>query len=60
MGRRYKKQDILGTRYCITPDNQTLDDNTVTIRDRDTTKQIRIKMKELYEKGNCNNFEIDI
>jgi len=43
IGRRYARMDEVGTPYCITIDYDTLKDNTVTIRDRDTTKQIRIK-----------------
>jgi glycyl-tRNA synthetase len=42
IGRRYARMDEVGTPYCITIDYQTLEDNTVTIRDRDTAKQIRI------------------
>ena len=43
VGRRYRRQDEAGTPYCITVDGQTLQDQTVTIRDRDTSKQWRIK-----------------
>jgi glycyl-tRNA synthetase len=43
VGRRYRRQDEAGTPYCITVDGQTLSDGTVTIRDRDTLKQWRIK-----------------
>ena len=42
IGKRYRRQDAIGTPYCITVDHQTLEDNTVTIRDRDTMKQERI------------------
>lgn len=42
IGRRYRRQDEIGTPYCITVDGQTYDDDTVTIRDRDTMAQIRI------------------
>jgi glycyl-tRNA synthetase len=45
IGKRYFSQDEIGTPYCITVDFQTLEDDTVTIRDRDTTKQERIKIK---------------
>ena len=41
-GKRYRRQDAIGTPYCITIDGQTLEDNTVTIRDRDTMEQTRI------------------
>jgi len=43
VGRRYRRQDEAGTPYCITVDSQTLQDNTVTIRDRDTLEQWRVK-----------------
>lgn len=42
IGRRYRRQDAIGTPYCITVDHQTLQDNTVTIRERDSMKQDRI------------------
>ncbi|MDA7952159.1 MAG: glycine--tRNA ligase [Pirellulaceae bacterium] len=44
VGRRYRRQDEAGTPYCITIDGQTLTDQTVTIRDRDTLEQYRIKI----------------
>ena len=47
VGKRYYSQDEIGTPKCITVDYQTLEDGTVTIRDRDTTKQIRVKIEEL-------------
>jgi glycyl-tRNA synthetase len=47
VGRRYRRQDEAGTPYCITVDGQTLQDQTVTIRDRDTLKQDRIAVKEV-------------
>jgi glycyl-tRNA synthetase len=43
VGRRYRRQDEAGTPFCITIDGQTLQDDTVTIRDRDTTRQWRVK-----------------
>jgi glycyl-tRNA synthetase len=45
VGRRYRRQDEAGTPYCITIDGQTLQDETVTIRDRDTTRQERVPMR---------------
>lgn len=42
IGKRYRRQDAIGTPYCITVDHQTLQDNTVTIRNRDTLKQERV------------------
>ena len=50
IGRRYARQDEIGTPLCITVDYDTLKDNTVTIRDRDSTKQVRIKIEELKSK----------
>lgn len=47
VGRRYRRQDEAGTPYCITIDGQTLADETVTIRDRDTLKQDRVKMSDV-------------
>jgi glycyl-tRNA synthetase len=47
IGRRYRRQDEIGTPYCVTVDFQTLDDHTVTIRERDTTSQIRLPIDEL-------------
>ena len=47
VGRRYRRQDALGTPFCITVDHQTLEDKTVTIRHRDTMKQDRVAISEL-------------
>jgi glycyl-tRNA synthetase len=47
VGRRYRRQDALGTPFCITVDHQTIEDQTVTIRHRDTMKQDRVKITEL-------------
>lgn len=47
VGRRYRRMDEIGTPYCITVDGQTKDDDTVTIRDRDSMVQERIKIAEL-------------
>ena len=47
IGRRYRRQDAIGTPYCITVDHQTLEDNTVTIRERDSMKQDRISIEEI-------------
>ena len=47
IGKRYRRQDEIGTPYCITVDFDTLEDDTVTIRERDTMSQIRIKVDEL-------------
>ncbi len=47
IGKRYRRQDEIGTPYCVVIDFDTLEDDTVTIRDRDTTKQTRVKISEL-------------
>jgi len=49
IGRRYRRQDEAGTPFCITVDGQTLDDDTVTVRDRDTTEQDRVSADRLGE-----------
>lgn len=47
IGRRYRRQDAIGTPYCVTIDFQTLEDQTVTIRERDTLKQDRVHISEV-------------
>jgi len=47
IGKRYRRQDEIGTFWCVTIDYQTLEDNTVTIRDRDTMKQERFRIEEI-------------
>jgi glycyl-tRNA synthetase len=49
VGKRYRRQDEIGTPYCITIDFDTLEDETVTVRDRDTMEQVRVKVGELKE-----------
>ncbi len=49
VGRRYRRQDALGTPFCITVDHQTLEDQTVTIRHRDSMQQDRVKISELRD-----------
>ncbi len=49
VGRRYRRQDEVGTPYCITVDSQTLEDGTVTIRERDSMEQIRIDKSQVYQ-----------
>lgn len=49
IGKRYRRQDEIGTPFCITFDFDSLEDNAVTIRDRDTMKQERIKIDKLVE-----------
>lgn len=50
IGKRYRRQDEIGTPYCVTIDFQTLEDDTVTVRSRDTTEQSRVKINELVDK----------
>jgi len=47
IGKRYARMDEIGVPYCATIDHQTLEDDTVTLRDRDTMKQVRVAAKEL-------------
>jgi glycyl-tRNA synthetase len=47
IGRRYRRQDAIGTPYCITIDHETLQDEAVTIRERDSMKQDRVKISEV-------------
>jgi len=47
IGKRYRRMDAIGTPYCITVDHQTIEDNTVTIRDRDTMQQVRVNIDQL-------------
>jgi len=47
IGRRYRRMDEVGTPFCITVDGQTLEDGTVTVRERDSMKQVRVKISEL-------------
>jgi len=47
VGRRYRRQDEAGTPFCITIDNETLENNTVTIRNRDTMAQERISSNQV-------------
>ena len=49
IGKRYRRQDAIGTPFCITVDEETINDNTVTIRDRDTMEQITVKMDEIVD-----------
>ena len=49
IGKRYRRQDEIGTPYCITVDFDTLENNTVTVRDRDTMEQVRVNIDNLDE-----------
>ena len=57
VGRRYRRQDANGTPFCITVDHDTLEDNTVTIRHRDTMEQQRVKIEDL---GAIIKQEVDV
>jgi glycyl-tRNA synthetase len=49
IGKRYRRQDAIGTPFCVTVDHQTLEDDTVTLRYRDTMKQDRVKVADLHK-----------
>jgi glycyl-tRNA synthetase len=49
IGRRYRRQDEVGTPYCVTIDFDSLEDHAVTVRDRDTTEQVRVSIDRLVE-----------
>jgi glycyl-tRNA synthetase len=49
IGKRYRRHDAIGTPFCVTVDHQTCEDNTVTIRDRDTMEQVRVAISALRE-----------
>jgi glycyl-tRNA synthetase len=49
IGKRYRRQDAIGTPYCITVDHQTLEDNTVTIRERDSMEQERVSIEKVVQ-----------
>ncbi len=48
IGKRYRRHDAIGTPYCVTVDHQTLEDNTVTLRERDSMKQERVPVDKLH------------
>ena len=50
IGRRYRRQDALGTPFCLTVDHQSLEDGTITIRDRDTMEQQRLTVQQIKNK----------
>ena len=49
IGKRYRRQDVIGTPFCITVDDKTINNNTVTIRDRDTMEQITLSVDEVED-----------
>jgi len=49
IGRRYRRQDEVGTPWCVTVDFDSLEDEAVTVRDRDTTEQVRVPVSGLLQ-----------
>ena len=49
IGKRYRRADVVGTPFCVTVDDETLNNNTITVRDRDTMEQVTIKLDELVD-----------
>ena len=49
IGRRYRRQDEIGTPFCVTVDFDTLQDDAVTVRDRDTMKQERVSLDQIED-----------
>ncbi len=49
IGKRYRRQDAIGTPYCVTVDFDSYDDQAVTVRDRDTMEQIRLPIDQLVD-----------
>jgi glycyl-tRNA synthetase len=49
IGKRYRRQDEIGTPYCICVDHTSLEDGTVTIRNRDTMEQVRVKWESISD-----------
>jgi len=60
IGKRYRRQDAVGTPFCITIDHQTLEDETVTLRNRDTMQQERISKNELLAKVKAATSMVDL
>ena len=49
IGKRYRRNDAIGTVFCLTVDDETLNNDTVTLRDRDTMKQVTLKFEEVKD-----------
>ena len=47
IGKRYRREDVIGTPYCITVDDETINNGIVTIRDRDTMGQVSVKLEDI-------------
>ena len=52
IGRRYRRQDEIGTPFCVTIDGETMENDTVTLRERDSMEQYRVSLESLQEKIN--------
>ena len=48
IGKRYRREDEIGTPYCVTVDFETENDGCVTVRDRDSMEQVRVKIEDLH------------
>jgi glycyl-tRNA synthetase len=63
-GKRYRRQDAIGTPFCVMIDHETMENNTVTVRDRDTMQQVRVSISELHklidEKVNLRNLLLNL
>ena len=49
IGKRYRRSDAIGTPFCITIDDETINNQTVTVRDRDTMEQVVLNINDLYD-----------
>jgi glycyl-tRNA synthetase len=49
IGKRYRRADVIGTPFCITVDDETINNGTVTLRDRDTMEQVVLKLEEVKD-----------
>ena len=49
IGKRYRRADVIGTPWCLTVDDETLNNGTVTLRDRDTMEQITLKIEDVKQ-----------
>ena len=49
IGKRYRRQDEIGTPFCVTVDDETINNGTVTVRERDSMQQVTLKIEELID-----------
>ena len=49
IGKRYRRSDVIGTPFCVTIDDETINNGTVTVRDRDTMEQITLKIEDVID-----------